>query len=611
MTEAQAQFEARPFGKYLLLNRIGKGGMAEIFFAKTQGPEEFEKFLVIKRILPSYAADSNFVSQFIDEARIASTLTHKNIVQVFDMGQAGGEYYIAMEYVDGRDLRDVLRTCIQKEKPISTAAAAYVTAEILQGLSYAHRKVDYYKRNLNIIHRDISPQNVLVSYEGEVRITDFGIAKASTKITETREEGRLVGKLSYMSPEQARATVVDARTDIYSTGIIFWELLTCHKCFHAENQQELLRKLKNPEAPPPSSFNPNVPKAFDEIALKALQPDRDKRYQTADEFLKDMYQAASELGLSLTPMELSGFMHGIYGDEAAHKRSRIYSVREIQRRKDMLSFTGDDGETMTNLAQPKTARFEGLETSRSAGEADAEEKDTADRTANQTADIPAAETGKKIPRRWIGFAVLAAAAIAGAAWMIRPSGESGITAPAVSPKRADAPLQQQSAGANPAAGQALPPVAAVVEPAQREPVRKSVAAPGGGKGAYQTELEQTQKSLAAAGLLKGDCEVCDDRIQEAKSLAASEKYPEARAALKKAQEAIDGQKVDRPLVEAKFRRLKSRLERLSIEGDSAGKMRELEKEILEIILRKQDWSAANQRINEAMRILDHSLRASE
>ena len=266
------------FGKYYLLNKIALGGMAEIFRAKTIGAEGFEKELVIKRILPHFTEDESFRSMFIDEARLAARLQHANIVQVFDFDLQEGMYYIAMEYVEGKDLKKIQDTARKAERKLSVGQVVWIIAEACKGLDYAHK---YKHRNepMHIVHRDVSPHNVMVSFNGEVKIMDFGIAKAEARYTKTRA-GTVKGKCAYMSPEQAKGVDLDGRSDMFGLGVVAWELLTDKRLFAGETDFETLSNVLKCEVTPPSAFNPDVPPELDAILLKALAREPEERYAT-------------------------------------------------------------------------------------------------------------------------------------------------------------------------------------------------------------------------------------------------------------------------------------------------------------------------------------------
>lgn len=264
------------FGKYYLLNKIALGGMAEIFRAKTVGAEGFEKELVIKRILPHFTEDEAFRSMFIDEARLAARLAHANIVQVFDFDLQDGMYYIAMEYVEGKDLKKIQDTARKAGRRLTPGQIVWIIAESCKGLDYAHK---YKHRNepMHIVHRDVSPHNIMVSYNGEVKIMDFGIAKAASRYTKTRA-GTVKGKCAYMSPEQAKGVELDGRSDMFSLAVVAWELLTDKRLFAGETDFETLSNVLKCEVTPPSSINSEVPPELDEIILKALAKEPEDRY---------------------------------------------------------------------------------------------------------------------------------------------------------------------------------------------------------------------------------------------------------------------------------------------------------------------------------------------
>ena len=297
------------FGRYRLLERLGEGGMAEVFKAKSFGVEGFEKVLVIKRILPKLAEHPKFVDMFVHEAKLAVRLSHANIVQVFDLGRVDhptGEptsYFIAMEYVPGLDLASVLTRCRRQKREIPVGMAVFIAAEVAKALDHAHRRRDEQSRPLGIVHRDISPQNVLVSWEGEVKVTDFGIAKAIDSIVdESRDEemGKVRGKLAYMSPEQSRAGLVDGRSDIFSLGTVLYEILTGTNPFTAPTSFETLRRVQASEYPPLELLRPDLSRAVSAIVGKMLARDPKERFADAgrlhDELLGYFYAAAERFG---------------------------------------------------------------------------------------------------------------------------------------------------------------------------------------------------------------------------------------------------------------------------------------------------------------------------
>jgi eukaryotic-like serine/threonine-protein kinase len=319
LEDERGSFTEEIYGRYQLLARLGQGGMAEVFKAKSFGVEGFEKILVIKRILPKLAKNQAFVGMFIHEAKLAVRLSHANIVQVFDLGRVDrGEelpasYYMAMEYVAGLDLATLLRWARKEGKVIPPSMAVYIAAETAKGLDYAHRRRDEAQRPLSIVHRDISPQNILVSWEGEVKVTDFGIAKARDNLDGRPDESSdhlLKGKCSYMSPEQARGQVVDARSDIFSLGVVLYEALAGVNPFSAPTSFETLRRVQAGEFPPIEVLRDELPASLVALVKRALSKSCEERFADAaemyEELLANLYRSgerfrASDLSEFVTP----------------------------------------------------------------------------------------------------------------------------------------------------------------------------------------------------------------------------------------------------------------------------------------------------------------------
>lgn len=286
--------QPRIFGPYTLLRRLAVGGMAEIYVASTHGLGGFEKLAAIKLVHPHLAADPQFVRMLVEEAKILVLLTHANIAQVFDLGCIDGTYYIAMEFVDGLDVHGLQTTAQRAGQPLPIPVCAYIMAEMLNGLDYAHRKRDSSGRPLNIVHRDISPQNVVVSQAGEVKLVDFGIAK-SNRQSEGTEAGIIKGKYFYMSPEQAWGDPTDRRSDVFSSGILLFEMLTGHMLYTGKSVPELIGNVRRAEVPRPTSFRRDIPTQLEEVVLCALQREPGARFQSAidmGEALRDfLYEA--------------------------------------------------------------------------------------------------------------------------------------------------------------------------------------------------------------------------------------------------------------------------------------------------------------------------------
>jgi tRNA A-37 threonylcarbamoyl transferase component Bud32 len=272
------------YGQYLLLDRIATGGMAEVFRAKRKGVEGFEKIVAVKRILPHLSHNKEFIEMFIDEAKMVAGLSHPNIVQIFELGKIEDTYFIAMEYVDGKDLRTILAEVREKGIVPDVDLAALVTSKVGSALEYAHRQCDAEGRELRIVHRDVSPQNILISREGEVKLVDFGIAKAAIKAHHT-DSGSLRGKLMYMSPEQAWGRPIDNRSDIFSLGVVLFEMLTGRNLFVGDSEMSILERVRQANVLPPSTLNPAVPIELEAVVTRALRREPAERYQDASEML--------------------------------------------------------------------------------------------------------------------------------------------------------------------------------------------------------------------------------------------------------------------------------------------------------------------------------------
>ncbi len=305
---------AEVFGKYELVRRIGVGGMAEVFEARTHGAAGFVKEMVIKRILPVFNEDPDFVRLFIQEARLAARLQHANIVQIFDFNQVDGVHYIAMEWVHGQDLRRIFQAARRRDMPLAGSLAAYVGMEALKGLHYAHTRLDG-GTPMGLVHRDISPHNVLISFAGEVKITDFGIAKVAA-LASTFRSGTVKGKLPYMSPEQVNSRPVDARSDLFSLGIVLWELLTGRRLYTGATEAEVFAQVQRADIPRPTSFASGIPRDLETVVMELLAPDPHRRYQSAQEALADLGQ----FGSPEDPMETAEYLKKLIPEEAQRER---------------------------------------------------------------------------------------------------------------------------------------------------------------------------------------------------------------------------------------------------------------------------------------------------
>ncbi|HKX11579.1 MAG TPA: serine/threonine-protein kinase [bacterium] len=306
-----------PFGRYFLLEKIASGGMAEIFRAVLTGVEGFEKVVVIKRIHPVWSERREFITMLVDEAKLLVHLNHPNIVQVFELGREGETYYIAMEYVEGLDLRQCVQRLKALDRRLPPELALRIVIESLRGLHYAHERTLKNRGRLGIVHRDVSPQNILLSFEGEVKVTDFGIAKAMTQTHET-QTGVLKGKYAYMSPEQAVGASLDARTDVFAAGIVLYELLFARRLFAAASEVETLDKVRKAEIPWPAESADLFP-GLQAALEKALQKDPQRRFSDAESFAEAL-SACLPADRKGERRSLAAFLSEIFSEEIVQRR---------------------------------------------------------------------------------------------------------------------------------------------------------------------------------------------------------------------------------------------------------------------------------------------------
>jgi serine/threonine protein kinase len=315
------------FGPYYLLGLIARGGMAEVYRARPQTAEKGEgKLYAVKVMRPQLAREARFVDMFNREGKLAMLLKNRCIVETCAIGEIDGRHYIAMEYIGGRDLTQVLRRCQETQQRIPVPHAVYIAARIAEGLHFAHNLAGPDGRPLNIVNRDVSPSNVRLSYDGDVKLLDFGIAQALMKFTS--EIGVLKGKFSYMSPEQIRGMPLDARTDVFSAGIILHEMLTTEKLFRGDTEFALMEKVRKAEVPPPSGFNRRVTPELDAISLKALARDVADRYQTAAQLAADL--DALIAGYRFDPKELRQFVRQLFRKEYAAEQEETLLALEAE-----------------------------------------------------------------------------------------------------------------------------------------------------------------------------------------------------------------------------------------------------------------------------------------
>jgi hypothetical protein len=335
-TPAPQKKQPIPFGKYLLLDRINIGGMAEVWRGKTFGAGGFERLVAIKRILPNIAEDEEFITMFIDEAKITVQLTHANIAQIYELGHISNSYFIAMEYIAGKDMRAIFDRCRKKGEPAPVPLVCYLMSKACEGLDYAHRKKDGMGQDLSIVHRDISPQNILISYEGECKVIDFGIAKAAGKASKT-QAGILKGKFGYMSPEQIRGLPLDRRSDVFAAGVCLYEMLTGERLFVGDSDFSVLEKVRKAEVLPPSTYNRRIPEPLEKICLKALAKDVDDRYQYANELADDLQRFLITSDSIFSRRDLMQYMKSTFAEEVEREKTRLAEYVDIKPPPGMLA----------------------------------------------------------------------------------------------------------------------------------------------------------------------------------------------------------------------------------------------------------------------------------
>jgi serine/threonine-protein kinase len=318
----------RAFGRYALFDFIGKGGMAEIYLARQKTELGPARRCVVKQIRPELANDSVFSDMLVHEAKLAARLNHANVVQVFDLGREGDRLFIAMEYVEGFDLNDLLRRCSRAKVPLPFELGVHVLGEALKGLDYAHRRSDDDGRPLGIVHRDVSPSNLLVSFEGEVKVCDFGIARANDAIADlaggsaAHELGEAIkGKAGYMSPEHARGEAIDARADIFAAGIMLWELAAGRRMYRAgEGKESLIEQARRADVPPLERRGLPAEDTLLAIVGKALVRDRDGRFPSAAAMHRALGDYAMEARLVTSPLRLGEWLKATFGEEILERR---------------------------------------------------------------------------------------------------------------------------------------------------------------------------------------------------------------------------------------------------------------------------------------------------
>src|SRR4051812_32719124 len=315
-------------GRYRVVDEIGVGGMASVHLARMDGPGGFQKWVAIKRIHPHLVEDDQFVDMFLDEARIAAGINHANVAQVFDLGKDDNTYWIAMEYLHGEPLREVMRRAEERGGRISPELAARICSDAAEGLHAAHELRGKNGQLLGLVHRDVTPHNLFLTYDGYTKVVDFGIAKVADRLSSTRA-GTLKGKLAYMSPEQVRGSEVDRTTDIFALGVVLWELTTAQRLFRMDTDLDTLEKVQACVVPPPSTIIPGYPMELESVVLKALAKRKQDRFQTAREFSRALQNVLMRRGAFVGPEEVANFVRQVFGDRIQKREAHLAWAAEV------------------------------------------------------------------------------------------------------------------------------------------------------------------------------------------------------------------------------------------------------------------------------------------
>lgn len=341
----------RVVGRYALYGKLATGGMATVHFGRLLGPVGFSRTVAIKRLHPQFAKDPEFVAMFLDEARLAARIQHPNVVATLDVVSMSDELFLVMDYVRGESFSRLLRMVNKQDLLLPEGFVASVVSGMLHGLHAAHEATDERGQPLRVVHRDVSPQNVLVGVDGVPRVLDFGVAKAAARMQVTRE-GQMKGKLSYMSPEQLQGRRVDRRSDIFASGVVLWEALTGERLFTGDDASEVLTKIITQPVSPPSRINPRVRPEIDHLVLRALEKDPDARYATSREFA-----IAVEQTMQLcSPREVGEWVEGIAGDSLEQREQALAEIESISAVGHLSAFNDSDPQMLRTLVESYSGR---------------------------------------------------------------------------------------------------------------------------------------------------------------------------------------------------------------------------------------------------------------
>ena len=463
----------RRLGRFQIIGRLATGGMAEVYLALSGELPGYRTLLVVKRILPHLASNRQFIGMFLDEARLAALLDHPNVVRIIEVGHDGEEYFLAMELVQGKPLSAVLRKATRERRPPSPALAAYVIAQAASGLGYAHALTDGDGRPLGVVHRDVSPQNILLSFEGAVKLIDFGVARAFGRVAHT-SPGGLKGKIEYMSPEQASAEEVDHRADVFALGVVLWEVLTGRRLYRRETELATMRAILDDPIPRPSEVA-DVPPELDAVVMRALRKRRDARFGSAHEMAQALERFAfSNEGFS--PLQVASYMKGLFAAEFLQWRKTATAALDMEvdrgERRPRIETPGAEPPTQG----PTMALRPGLSTSgvRAASEVKSQTARSRGATSQGPQTLPSSASSpssasrvdppsSKRDRLWVYGGLIVLVAITGyGAWMLTRAQSTGV--PHDRPPPLAAPTTMSSPLTPPAPATATPTTAAPAPP---------------------------------------------------------------------------------------------------------------------------------------------------
>ncbi len=601
---------ARPekFGRYELLERLATGGMAELYRAVLSGPYEFRKTVAIKKILPHLNGDPLFRKLFLHEGRIMSGLNHRNLVQVFELGEAEGELFICLEYVEGHDLATVLRICLKKNLHLDPVLCAWIARELCWGLEYVHRFSDSSGQPLGIIHRDVNPRNILISREGDVKLGDFGIAKSTVQEDKTRQ-GQVRGKMDFLSPEQARGAQASPLSDLFMVGLVLFEMLTLQRYIQGNGDLELMQRAARPVWRSVRKINPEVPDWLEEIVHRSLSIEPELRYPSASAFADELSRFIQNAPCPPDNHELSRFVldlteEPLLADDPDHVVTASPSIESAA--PPVVPGALPGGSTRT---APQIRRV--VEPQRQPGKGHSRHSILGWSAAlglvvvaitwgliGTRSQTPGAAQRQSLSTPVSTQMPTSALAIAPAI-QPTPTQPSNIELPHERPS----PRQLSPSSAvneKPRKTRNSPTRQAASEGRERNPSTRpsgnAVATRGAGAEAIGEGLEQQRARLRKLGIRPGDVPAVDQKLDLLRGLLRDGDVPSAQAALASLQGQIEATRVDQPFIERKMKRLEQRLQRGAVEERYAQPVRE----ILKLIIQSR-FEEANAAIN---RILD-------